>query len=578
MTSSRHSLESRVWMVISWLSAIALAPLPFVAGYYSHHDGLILANVRLLRGAIAHGGQWPFNQYGSFGILPQTWFSYLFPTHYQLLGIRIFILLCYWSAGYLVFKLSRLFLSKNIAYLTSILYFISQPFNGSNFIPSASSFLMPILIGHTYLIAKLFLDKGDPAKVQLGKTFFAGCLLPIVLLSRAQIGIITFFVSAIFIFFMLRFRGLITYLVGILIPIIIFSIFMTSHGWLYASLFDEFIFGSVYVRDAGVSHIPVPIFSGLGTVAFLLFFIFRKKLWDYLAEKLSRRTIMGIFLTIFGLSTLFVVYVMNSRRLGINAAYFVVLGRFWISLYLSCLLYFLYRIVRDNYLAIKNSWARSRNLLRDNFLIFTALAAQFQIWPFFDSMHFWWGSLPAVVIVAMVLSKEFTIANLNSVVQKRIKTSLAILIVGLAIIPWVTQVQVSRSALTLYGTQGIYINTSDAFLSKNTREFLEKNLDDGATVLNLCQNPDVYLTLKSIGSATRYFVFWPHMKQIDSIQRSFEISKPDVIVTCTLNEFNTDTQIQAEQQQQEILEKVAPERKLIATAELGKVWQVWNIR
>ncbi len=287
---------------------------------------------------------------------------------------------------------------------------------------------------------------------------------------------------------------------------------------------------------------------------------------------------MGIFLTIFGLSTLFVVYVMNSRRLGINAAYFVVLGRFWISLYLSCLLYFLYRIVQDNYLAIKNSQARNRNLLRDNFLIFTALTAQFQIWPFFDSMHFWWGSLPAVVIVALVLSKEFTIVNLNSVGQKRIKTLLAILIVGLAITPWVTQVQVSRSALTLYGTQGIYINTSDAVLSKNTREFLEKNLDEGATVLNLCQNPDVYLTLKSIGSATRYFVFWPHMTQIDSIQRSFEISKPDVIVTCTLNEFNTDTQIQAEQQQQEILEKVAPERKLIATTELGKVWQVWNIR
>jgi hypothetical protein len=565
-------------MVISWLSAIALAPLPFVAGYYSHHDGLILANVRLLRGAIAHGGQWPFNQYGSFGILPQTWFSYLFPTQYQLIGIRIFILLCYWSAGYLVFKLSRLFLSKNVAYLTSILFFISQPFNGSNFIPSASSFLMPILIGHTYLIAKLFSDKGDNLKGKLGKTFFAGCLLPIVLLSRAQIGIITFFVSVVFVFFMLRFRGLITYLVGILIPMTIFSIFMTSHGWLYASLFDEFIFGSVYVRDAGVSNIPVPIFSGLGTVLLLLFFICRKKLWDFLTEKLSRRTIMGILLIVFVLATLFVVYVMYSRHLGINAAYFVVLGRFWISLYLSCLLYFLYRIVRDNYLAIKNSWARSRNLLRDNFLIFTALAAQFQIWPFFDSMHFWWGSLPAVVIVAMVLSKEFTIANLNSVVQKRIKTSLAILIIGLAIIPWVTQVQVSRSALTLYGTQGIYINTSDAVLSKNTREFLEKNLDDGANVLNLCQNPDVYLTIKNIGSATRYFVFWPHMKQVDSIQRSFEISKPDAIVTCTLNEFNTDTQIQAEQQQQEILEKVAPERKLIDTADLGKVWQVWNIR
>jgi hypothetical protein len=578
LTYSRYSLESKVWIITSWLSAIALTPLPFLAGYYSHHDGLILANVRLLRHAIAHGGQWPFNQYGSFGILPQTWFSYLFPTQYQLLGIRIFTLLCYWSAGYLVFKLSRLFLSKNFAYLTSSLFFISQPFNGSNFLPWASSFLMPILIGQTYLIAKLFSDKGDNLKGQLVKIFLAGCLLPMVLLSRAQIGIIAFFVSSIFIFFMLRFKGLITYFIGISIPVIVFAIFMTSRDWLYASLFDEFIFGSVYVRYEDVSHIPVPIFSGLGTIVMLLFLIHKKKLCEYLTRKFSRRRIIGIVFTAFSLSGLFVVYVMYSRRLGINAAYFVVLGRFWISLYLGCLLYFFYRIVQDNYRAIKNSQNRSQDLLRDNFLIFTALAAQFQIWPLFDSMHFWWGSVPAVVIVAMVLSKEFSISPLNSIVQKRIKNSLASLIVGLAIIPWVTQVQVSRSALTLYGSQGIYINISDAVLNKNTREFLEKNLEDDATVLNLCQNPDVYLTIKSISSATRYFVFWPHMKHIDSIQRSFEKSKPDMIVTCTINEFNTDIQVEAEKQQQKILEKVAPERKLIATVELSKVWQVWDIR
>ena len=578
MTRSRYSLDSKVWMVTSWLSAIALAPLPFLAGYYSHHDGLILANVRLLREAISHGGQWPFNQYGSFGILPQTWFSYLFPTQYQLLGIRIFTLLCYWSAGYLVFKLSRLFLSKNVALLTSSLFFISQPFNGSNFLPWASSFLMPILLGHTYLIAKLFSDKEANIKGQLVRIFLAGCLLPIVLLSRAQIGIIIFFVSSIFILLILRVKGLTTYFIGISIPAILFFIFMSTQGWLYESLFDEFIFGSIYVRYEDVADIPVPIFSGLGTVIMFLLLICKKKLWEYLTQKLSRRTIIGVLFIIFSLSTLFVVDVMYSRRLGINAAYFVVLGRFWISLYLSCLLYFFYRLAQDNFLAMKNSQDRNRYLSRDNFLIFTALAAQFQIWPFFDSMHFWWGSVPAVVIVATVLSKEFSIAHLNSVVRKRIKISLAILITGLAITPWITQVQVSRSALELYGTQGIYLNTSDAVLNKNTREFLEKNINDRATVLNLCQNSDVYLTIKSISSATRYFVFWSPMKHIDSIQRSFEISKPDVIVTCTLNEFNTDTQIQVEQQQQKILEKVAPERKLIATAELGKVWQVWDIR
>jgi hypothetical protein len=574
----KYSLESRVWIVISWLSAIALAPLLFVAGFYSHHDGLILANVRLLREAIAHGGQWPFNQYGSFGILPQTWFSYLFPAQYQLLGIRIFTLLCYWSAGYLVFKLSRLFVSKNVAHLALILFFISQPFNGSNFIPSASSFLMPVLIGQTYLIAKLFFDKGDNVKGQLGKTFLAGCLLPVLLLTRAQIGVFTFFVSSIFIFFILRFRGFITYLIGILIPTIVFAIFMTSHGWLIPSLFDEFIFGSLYVRYEDVSNIPVPIFSGLGTVILLLFFISKRKLWRYLTQNFSKRTILGLLITIFGISALFVIYVMYSRRLGINAAYFIVLGRFWISLYLSCLLYFLYSLSWRNYLAVKNSQDRSRDLLRDNFLIFTALAAQFQIWPFFDSMHFWWGSVPAVVIVAMVISKEFSISHLNLVMQKRIKTSITVLVIALIIMPWVTAAQVPRNALSLYGTQGIYINNSDAILNKNTRDFLEKNLKDDSIVLNLCQNPDVFLTEKNIRSATRYFIFWPHMKHVDSIQKSFENSKPELIVTCTLNEFNTDTQVQAEQQKQEILEKVAPDRKLRAAVEVGKVWEVWNIR
>lgn len=578
MIRGKYSLESGAWIVISWLSAIVLVPLLFVAGFYSHHDGLILANVRLLRETIEHGGQWPFNQYGSFGILPQTWFSYLFPTQYQLLGIRVFTLLCYWSAGYLIFKLSRLFVSKNVSYLAIILFFISQPFNGSNFIPWASSFLMPVLIGQTYLIAKLFSDKRDNVKGQLGKIFLAGCLLPALLLTRAQIGIFTFFVSSIFIFIILRFRGLITYLIGILIPAIVFAIFMTSHGWLYASLFDEFIFGSLYVRYEDVSNIPVPIFSGLGTVILLLFFLSKGKLWGYVTQKFSRRMILGLLFNIFSISALFVIYVMYSRRLGINAAYFIVLGRFWISLYLSCLLYFLYSLSRRNYLAVKNSQDRSRDLLRDNFLIFTALAAQFQIWPFFDSMHFWWGSVPAVVIVAMVISKEFSIAHLNLAMQKRIKTSLATLVIGLIIIPWVTQVQVPRNALTLYGTQGIFINDSDAILNKNTREFLEKNLTEGSIVLNLCQNSDVFLIGKNIRSATRYFVFWPHMKHLDSIKRSFENSKPELIVTCTLNEFNTDTQVQAEQQKQEILEKVAPDRKLKAAVEVGKVWEVWNIR
>ena len=40
---------------------------------------------------------------------------------------------------------------------------------------------------------------------------------------------------------------------------------MTIHGWLSASLADEFVFGSVYLKYEDVAHFPIPIFSILGS-------------------------------------------------------------------------------------------------------------------------------------------------------------------------------------------------------------------------------------------------------------------------------------------------------------------------
>ena len=189
--------DTRLLRYLSWFSAIALAPLPFLAGYYSHHDGLILANARILRESLNNGGPWPFNQYGSFGILPQTFFSFLFPIDYQLLSLRIFTLICYWSTGYLLFKLSNVFTTQNNSYLVVIIYCVSQPFNGSNFLPWASSFLMPIVIAHTYLFARTINNqKIVHGRIQ-PRILFAGFLLPMILLSRAQIGVLIFFIASI---------------------------------------------------------------------------------------------------------------------------------------------------------------------------------------------------------------------------------------------------------------------------------------------------------------------------------------------------------------------------------------------
>jgi hypothetical protein len=264
---------------------------------------------------------------------------------------------------------------------------------------------------------------------------------------------------------------------------------------------------------------------------------------------------------------------MHRRHLSFQSSYFTVLSRFWISLYLGVLLFSLLNLLRRIFLQIKFRHTPPVDNQRLNFLILISLAAQFQIWPFFDGMHFWWGSVPGVVVVVLIFKNILTFSWAR--VQMRILIAVGVLTMSL--IPWGVQSQIQKNALVLNGTKAITINALDAKVNNQTSKFLQQNLRINSVVLNLCQNPDVFLTHLEIVSATRYFVFWPHMMHLNEIRDSFENSKPDTIVTCTLDEFNTDTQAQSEIQQRELLEKVAPNRTLRAQATLGKIWEIWNV-
>jgi hypothetical protein len=555
------------------LSGLALAPLPFFAGFYSHHDGLILANVRLLREAFLHSGPWPFNQYGSFGILPQAIFAQLFPSEYQLLGIRIFTLLCYWVTGYFLFKLCRIHTDQNSSYVAAILYFISQPFNGSNFLPWASSFLMPMIVIMTFLISRALFDESITRKQALIRIFIAGILLPAILLSRAQIGILVLLFTSIFVLFNFRVLGLLIYFLGASLVAVPFCGFMSYFGWLRPSISDEFVFGTVYLKYQDVSHIPIPIFSGLGALIILIIFYFKNHILKFRTNIFPKKTATGLVFLSTVVMCLSFIFLMHTRHLTLQSSYFTGLSRFWISLYLGVLIYALLNSLRRIFSLMKirkPSLAKNQKL---DYLVLIAAAAQFQIWPFFDAMHFWWGSVPGVVVVVLIFKKSFTLSWAGPAAKRFI----VLVVVGIIFIPWVAQSQLRRGTLDLHGTKGISINASDATLNSQTSKFLQQNLRTGSVVLNLCQNPDVFLAELQISSATRYFVFWPQMRHIKSIQNSFETSKPDTIVTCTLDEFNTDTEAQAEVQQGKLLAKVAPKRTLRAQANLGKTWKIWDV-
>lgn len=113
----KHFRRLFAWKITAALLTFLWVPL-VTLDFDSHHDGLIMTNVQLMKNAIVNGGEWLFNQYGSFWIFPHAFFSMLFPPSLLLLSIRIFTILCYWLTGFLVWHLSSKFVSRKGAYLT----------------------------------------------------------------------------------------------------------------------------------------------------------------------------------------------------------------------------------------------------------------------------------------------------------------------------------------------------------------------------------------------------------------------------------------------------------------------------
>ncbi len=570
----RNRSAHYLWNFLSIFSGLALTPLVFTAGYYSHHDGLILANSRMLRNAMTGGGDWPFNQYGSFGIIPQTLFSFFFPSDFLLVALRIFTLLCYWLTGWLLYKTSKLVLPRNLSSLAVVIFFLSQPFNGSNFLPWASSFLMPVIMGHVYLISLQLSINRDDSSVVSRNALFAGCLIPLMLLSRAQIGILVFLSTFLVLVVAKKLKYSISYLVGFCISVVTIALGLLSKGWLRESLFDEFAFGSVYIKYKDVSHMPIPVFTIIGTTIFVLvFFNFeRLSIRLRLSGKIEKALALAVLLGVFVAGTL----VLISRETTFSASYFTALGRFWICLSLACLIFFGFESLKGLTLEAIRGYAQEPTTLLPIFFLLTGIAAQFQIWPFFDSMHFWWGFVPAVLIVLLSLNR--VIPDLESILDSnfRLRMTSALLAAFVIASPLLAALNTPRESLNLYGSGGIKINQSDAKVNSDTSAFLEENLPEDSRVLNLCQNPDVFLTQRNITSATRYFVFWPHMKYLPQITESFLESDPDFVVTCTLDEFNSDTQDLAELQRDRLLSSVMPTRILVAEFRNSKLWQIWK--
>jgi hypothetical protein len=563
-----------------WISALVFLwfPLPLI-GFNSHHDGYVFTAARLTRDAMRQGGDWPFNQFGSFWVFPQALLGLFIPDKYLFVGTRYLTLALYFFTGYLLWKLAKGIKDKEFANLSLFLFFASQPFVGvhaSGFNSWPSAVAMPIVL----LIGILILDTGSRLVSQRRTRidlFAAGALVVALILTRVQVGLLTLFACIFFIAIVKKLEGLLFFSSGIFLFTFFYFFYLASNGWALDSLKDEFVFGSVYVRaGASIFQLPFPIYTLIGTALMLLLIFFRNHFQiclRYVLQTLPRRILLSILL----LTGFFMIYlVLDSRNLGLVAIISVSARRFWMSLLFACLLFYLFRQVRLNLQAKRTGTLQDFSLQRDNFLLLLSIAAQSQVWPLFDQMHSWWGSVPGILIVSKVLTSTTKEFPLQYVKRHTFPFAIATIFTVL-IVQWVPQVgeMDSRQIPRTVGQVPFLPSTNSSETELQT--FFDSNLTNGEKILNLCQNADVFYKQDFLVSSSRLFVYWPQMTLVPNFIDEIKYSPFDAILTCSLNELNKANQKDDELKQSLIVNSLTNNVSPVAEIEtLGKTWRIYR--
>jgi glucan phosphoethanolaminetransferase (alkaline phosphatase superfamily) len=342
---------------------------------------------------------------------------------------------------------------------------------------------------------------------------------------------------------------------------------------LISALSDEFVFGSLYVRG-DTSTYPKPIFTALGTLFFLLLFFavpWIRSLLNTPAYQNLKYYALGLTLVLLFGSGLFLAH----RQLAILPIAVIISRRFWISIVLAALIFFLFSKVMTVLKERKKGVSEPRSGLL-LLLVMFALASQIQVFPLFDQMHFWWGAPISFLILTLVVQDRFGELRLWSRKITVVISALFVVVVTV-LFPWVSQItgdnkRMPNSVISLVSERPVVARSQFEL-----QDFFSRTLKKDERILNLCGNSDVFFKANFVKPAARAFVFWKPMMQVDNLRKSILESHPDAIVLCSLNQV-ASFQRESEIEQRKILETVYPKRALIASFDdpLGKEWKIYR--
>lgn len=566
-----------LWKIILFIEIIVWIPLPFL-GFDSHHDGLILTTVNLIQDAIRNGGEWPFNQYGPIWAMPFVLGTFPFPSEWTFTIIRFMTVGFYLLTGFFVYRCAKIISSERTAFVSVLVFFLSQPFltdYGSALVPWPSAVIMPLISLATLLVFQIHI--GTTTKSQ--EVFYSiviSVLVSGIFFSRAQIGFLLFFALLLLLFFNNQILALVALSIGFLASTLLIFFFLDNRGWLSDALNDEFVFGSLYLRG-DTSTYPIPIFTFMGAAAFLFFLNFGKNALNFVVRKYSLKMVTYIFI-----GSLLVIFItsyaiLNSRSTDLLAILVIISRRFWISYFLAVIIYSLFGQLRQTYEAYKSRGLQDIRLQLRNILVLLSFVGEIQVFPLFDQMHFWWGSVPAVILVVIVTKERLVDGVIPSVLINRVVSIFLVVTTVLSVIPLVSQFSKTFSRYPNEISRSLWVAPSAASEARELQEFFSFNIADGSSVLNLCANADVFFVAKKFSSSSRIFLLWPYITDIKEMRNSLENSNPDFVVTCSLSRI-VSLQNSSEDVQKQILEKSLINPQEIALLEFSPelIWRIWR--
>ena len=550
------------------LLLMAWIPLIFI-GFDPHHDGIILTNFNLLKFESSH--QWPFNQYGPTWILIAKIFVGWVPFKSSIISLRILTLFYYLICTLLIYRITLKISTRRTGLMAIILFLSSQPFLGglnSNFMAWPSALVMPCV-----LLITLFLNQSN-TQLKFRSHLIMGSLITIVLFTRVQIGIATLVAVMVCLTLRRSFRNAGIVLLGAISTTLILFIFLSSWNWTKDSLTDQFLYSFIYVKGAfgsGNSY-PFPIFTLIGSITVTFFWVTVSKFGSR-AGRLTRKNYFSRIAFVVIVVLIVVCFLSATRKLSPIDSLQVFERRAWACIFIGSLFVAV--------LALIPSFQQRTGLLESIGsgslvpLVALSTAGQIQSWPLFDQMHNWWGSVPGIIIVSILIRETQILPRLRNLLNVNANIALISLLV-LVLIPFGSQLFQTKSYEKIEFLQNIYLpkNTHDAILG--TQRYFDENIVTGAKVMNLCGDSDPFFTTHYF-SSNRFYVFGYGQLGVAQMKKEIYESDVDFIVTCNALRFSELSNVSEDKAVRQVIRIHFRNPKKLSsyTDALNRTWSVW---